>query len=417
VSEVIDDLVSQYAEETAFLWSRRHDVTHAAHYRLSDLAQADERLAAHIEGLHVSGICGWHYCEKGLERQEPGDVFAAAVVALETCDPDRIEKVLDAVDRAPQTISGVTSAFGWVDPVALRVTVHGLLRSQSSLRRHIGVTACAMHRVDPGLMSSRRLEDPSPLVRARAMRTAGELGQAELLSTCISALLDKDPQCQFWSEWSSVLLGNRDQALDALSRTSIDLGALTTRAFRLALQAMSVTAAHRWLKSLVADPPKLRWLIQGSGIAGDPTYIPWLTEHMRNEKVARLAAEAFSLITGADLGESRLEGKPPASFEPGPNDDPNDNNVDMDPDDGLPWPDPVKIQKWWDANKHRFQPGVRYFVGGQVTREHCIDVLKNGYQRHRILAAHYLCLLEPGTPLFNTSAPAWRQQRCLAKMG
>ena len=60
--------------------------------------------------------------------------------------------------------------------------------------------------------------------------------------------------------------------------------------------------------------------------------------------------------------------------------------------------------------------GTRYFMGAPVTREHCIDVLKNGYQRQRILAAHYLCLLEPGTPLFNTSAPAWRQQRLLADM-
>jgi hypothetical protein len=51
-----------------------------------------------------------------------------------------------------------------------------------------------------------------------------------------------------------------------------------------------------------------------------------------------------------------------------------------------------------------------------VTREHCIDALKNGYQPQRILAADYLCLLELGTPLFNSSAPAWRQQRLLAKM-
>jgi hypothetical protein len=64
----------------------------------------------------------------------------------------------------------------------------------------------------------------------------------------------------------------------------------------------------------------------------------------------------------------------------------------------------------------KFQIGIRYFMGAPVTREHCIDVLKNGYQRQRILAAHYLCLLDPGTPLFNTSAPAWRQQRLLAKM-
>jgi len=69
-----------------------------------------------------------------------------------------------------------------------------------------------------------------------------------------------------------------------------------------------------------------------------------------------------------------------------------------------------------DAQRQRFQPGVRYFMGEPPTREHCIDVLKNGYQRQRIAAAEYLCLLNPGTPLFNTAAPAWRQQRLLAKM-
>jgi len=55
-------------------------------------------------------------------------------------------------------------------------------------------------------------------------------------------------------------------------------------------------------------------------------------------------------------------------------------------------------------------------MGQPVTREHGIDVLTNGYQRQRILAAHYLCLLDPGTPPFNTSARAWRQQRLLARM-
>jgi uncharacterized protein (TIGR02270 family) len=89
----------------------------------------------------------------------------------------------------------------------------------------------------------------------------------------------------------------------------------------------------------------------------------------------------------------------------------------MDPDEGLPWPDVAKVERWWAANSGRFALGTRYFMGAPVTREHCIGVLKNGYQRQRILAAHYLCLLDPGTPLFNTSAPAWRQQRLLAKLG
>jgi hypothetical protein len=40
-------------------------------------------------------------------------------------------------------------------------------------------------------------------------------------------------------------------------------------------------------------------------------------------------------------------------------------------------------------------------------------VLKTGLQRQRMLAAHHASLLRPGTPLFNTAAPAWRQKRAL----
>ena len=137
---------------------------------------------------------------------------------------------------------------------------------------------------------------------------------------------------------------------------------------------------------------------------------------MADFPTARVAGEAFSTISGVHLGQVALDRPAPENFESGPNDDPDDPNVEMDPDDGLPWPDVEKIEKWWSANAHRFQKGVRYFIGAPVTWEHCIDVLKNGYQRQRILAAHYLCLLNPGTPLFNTSAPARRQQRLLAEM-
>ncbi|HEU4936767.1 MAG TPA: hypothetical protein VFT39_09965, partial [Vicinamibacterales bacterium] len=186
--------------------------------------------------------------------------------------------------------------------------------------------------------------------------------------------------------------------------------------WELALQAMTPATTRSVLESLARDSKDLRWLIRGSGIAGDPTYVPWLIGHMSNNQIARCAGEAFSLITGTDLALLDLERRPPENFESGPNDDADDSNVAMDPDDGLPWPDVTKIEAWWQANESRFQKGTRYFMGKPVTREHCIEVLKNGYQRQRILAAHYLCLLEPGTPLFNTSAPAWRQQRLLATM-
>jgi uncharacterized protein (TIGR02270 family) len=179
---------------------------------------------------------------------------------------------------------------------------------------------------------------------------------------------------------------------------------------------MSIHEGHAALQSLAKQAGEVRWLSEGCGIVGDPTYVSWLIGQMKNAATSRLAGEAFSLITGADLDRLQLFRPQPDDFEGGPTENPEDENVEMDPDEGLMWPDPERVQAWWDANKLRFQPGQRYFMGAPVTREHCIDVLKHGYQRQRILAAHYLCLLNPGTPLFNTSAPAWRQQKLLAQM-
>jgi uncharacterized protein (TIGR02270 family) len=188
------------------------------------------------------------------------------------------------------------------------------------------------------------------------------------------------------------------------------------RAFRLALQVMDTSAAHGVLQQLARTPQGARWLIQGSGIVGDPAYVPWLIQKMGDLPMARLAGEAFSSIAGVHLGQVALDRPAPEGFEAGPNDDPDDPNVEMDPDDGLSWPDVAKIEKWWKANSSRFISGTRHFIGAPVTREHCIAILKNGYQRQRILAAHYLCLLSPGTALFNTSAPSRRQQALLAQM-
>jgi uncharacterized protein (TIGR02270 family) len=268
------------------------------------------------------------------------------------------------------------------------------------------------------------LADADTAVRARALRLVGEIGCDGAVSVCARALNDADPDCRFWAAWSSVVIGNRSAALQILTDTCFTPGPHRHVAFRLALQAADPNEAHRVLKQLAQAPADKRRLIEGSGLCGDPVYLPWLLKQMRETPHARFAAEAFSLITGIDLVEDLLDAKTPAGAEERPYDELDGSNVDMeedegsemDVDEGLPQPDVAKVEAWWEANALRFQKGVRYFMGAPVTRARCIDVLKNGYQRQRILAAHYLCLLEPGTPLFNTSAPAWRQQRWLAKL-
>jgi uncharacterized protein (TIGR02270 family) len=439
MSFIIPAIMSRHVEEAASLIERRRVVLDAPQIRLKDIQRAlDDRIAAHLDALAVAGEDAWQFCEAAFASPSAGAVFTAAVRTLEEKRPDRLDKLFALLGAIPDTRAGLISAVGWVDRDRLQGLVTALLDSPDPLKRAIGIAACSMHRVDPGLASGRWLTDEDPFTRAGALRLAGEIGCEPAAPECVVALNDGEPECRFWAAWSCVLLDNRGTALEVLTDAGFTDGPHRHAAFLLTLQAMPPSQAHLRLQQLARDPRDKRWLVEGSGVSGDPLYLPWLLKQMRQPGLARLAAEAFSLITGVDLVAARLDSKEPAAgsmatgelgvvavtdidkptehAEVIPNDDPDDPNVAMDADDGLPSPDADKVEAWWAANESRFQKGTRYFMGQPVTREHCIDVLKNGYQRQRILAAHYLCLLAPGTPLFNTSAPAWRQQRLLAAM-
>jgi uncharacterized protein (TIGR02270 family) len=415
-------VLEQHAEDSAILHATRTNLTRAPHVKLRHLRRFDDRLEAHLDGLLVAGESAWPLLNAALVRPSVGAVFALAISVIcerETAASaaDQLQRLFSLSEAVPLARSGLLAALAWLEPQQLRGMVSELLQSPRPIQRFLGLAACSMHRVDPALTSARRFEDENPLVRARAWRTAGEIGKRELVSTAAAAIGDADPACQFWAAWSAVLLGDKHNALEVVASVAAVPGPFQARAFQLATQAKGPQSAHGWLAGMARDPASLRWLIRGAGLVGDPTYIPWLIGHMADPKTTRLAGEAFSLVTGLDLAWLDLEVKPPENFESGPNDDPNDPNVDMDEDDGLPWPDPIKIQAWWHGNGARFQPGTRYFMGEPLNRENCVRVLKEGFQRQRMTAAIYLSLLNPGTPLFEWRAPARRQQRLLAEIG
>jgi uncharacterized protein (TIGR02270 family) len=267
-----------------------------------------------------------------------------------------------------------------------------------------------MHRVDPLKTLDSAILDVDVELRARSLRAAGELARNDLLPVCQEALKDEDAQCRFWAAWSAVLLGNRRSAVDALKTIALAPGAFRDRALQLVLEVMERGDAHAFLQALSPDSNNTRLLVKYSGIVGDPIYA--LAHKAHDDARARAGGRRVIQLYHRRRHRLRRAGRHAAGERRiGPNDDPNDDNVDMDLDDNLAWPESVKIQKWWDANKHNFKNGVRYFMGKPVSIEHCKEVLKNRYQRQRIAAALYLSLQQPGTPVFQTGAPGWRQKR------
>jgi uncharacterized protein (TIGR02270 family) len=411
----IPTVVSQHVEDAAAIRSTRTHLVSAPHVKLLHLGRWDERLAAHLDGVAVAGDFGARLAEAALESAGVGEVFVAAVNAIQTGNSAGLDKLFSLVEAIPDARKGLTSAFGWVSAETLKGTARALLDAAAPFRKRVGIAACAMHRVDPGAALNAAIASRDAALRARALRCAGEVGRRDLLPTCVDYTQDEDPTCAFWAAWSAMLLGDRSAV--GFSRQLVFVpGPHQECARQLVSKVLNNEDARAVLKALAPQVANPRILIEGTGTAGDPFYVPWLIKQMADEKVARLAGESFSLITGIDLAYLDLERKPPEGVDFGPTDNPEDENVAMDPDDGLPWPDPDKIQKWWDANTNRFQAGVRYFMGEPVNVENCKRVLREGYQRQRIAAALHLSLLQPGTPLFPTSAPAWRQQRWLSKM-
>jgi uncharacterized protein (TIGR02270 family) len=146
---------------------------------------------------------------------------------------------------------------------------------------------------------------------------------------------------------------------------------------------------------------------------GDPEHVPWLIERMDAPRLARPAGEAFAMITGVNIACQSLDCLRPEGFESGPGDDPADENVEMDPDENLPWPDRDKIAAWWKKHESDFTPGTRYLLGKPISEEWLEHVLRHGYQRQRAAAALELAIRRPGTPLFDVCAPGFRQQELL----
>lgn len=413
---IVPIVIAQHVEDAAVIHGTRSRFVKAAHVQLAHLRRADLRLAAHLEGLQVAGERAWAMCESALENVTVGGVFVATLRAILDKKQDRLDRLFTLAQTIPEAGRGMTAAFGWVEADALRGVVVTLLNSSDPFTQRTGLAASGMHRVDPNLVAGRWIEHASPLVRARAMRVAGELGKIELVSALGRFVHDEDPECKFWAAYSSVLLGDRQAGLDVLRTFARIENPQRSRALDLVLQTSTLQEGQALGQELARDPANLRQTIRIAGVLGDPAYIPWLIQQMTNDAVARVAGESFSLITGADLAWLDLERKPPEVVAAEPTDAPDEANVEMDEDEGLPWPDAERIQRWIAQNGSRFPSGQRHFVGTPLAREQCIEVLKNGYQRQRILAAHHLCVLDPGSVLFEWRAPAWRQAKALAAL-
>lgn len=368
---ILWNVYEEHLDEAAFLWERWEAALVAANYTLAEVAAGpEERLRAHLDALVVGGRA---VAEKLLLPALEGDdlerVRPSALALLQAEDADHFDAVLEVLAGAePAKRAAVVRAVGlsqhpkvvpwlaalwthaapWLRAVILEVIAgRDLSWVASKLPEALRSNDARLLAVALGLIRRLPDRDPAfawdleqclaheePQVRDEAIATGFVLGSKKVLSTCRRAV-------------AMPATGNLPFALLASSPDEAD------RAI---------------LRGCLKDPMTARHGLWALGFAGDVESADVLLARLADKKLGKLAAEAFSAITGLRVvGPFRAVGVPvgPEADEVGPGDPP----PEVRPEDALPLPVPAAVAEWWRKNRGRFRSGQRYVAGVPRTAE------------------------------------------------
>ena len=227
-------------------------------------------MEAHLDGLRIAGSAGWLVCAESWKWEEPGEVFAAAVLAFEAGDQPRIQQILKIVTEEPDLADGLISALSWLPFSEGQAHARTLLSSESAALRRIGLAAFAVHGQNPGEALRAAFHDSEPTLQARALKAVGELSRQDVVSEASRALSSDNGEVRFWAAWSVALLNGSANALSVLQSIAASPGPRQAQAVQLAMRRLPASEAKAWQKTLYSAPtvcalpswPLATWVIR-----------------------------------------------------------------------------------------------------------------------------------------------------------
>lgn len=400
-----NSIFAQYVSESSFLWQLRAIAISEPHHSNQDILLLDQRIEEQLNGLMSSLEQGWESCVEAMDMDDPGELFTAMVVAMRSHDQDRIRHAVDVGCYSQQAFKGIVSAMAWLPPEITRIWIKRFLNGKDLNHKYLGVSVCSECRYDPGnvIVSILQREDciKNMQLYARSIRLVGELARKDCIPYINTVTHSDIDSIRFWSNWSLVLLGQREKSVN-LKSFVLRKNKYQDKAIQIAFRVLDIDIAREWISELSNDESMNRAAIKATGVLGDPHAINWLIQKMNNPLYAKLAAESFFLITGIDLVSSNLAIPPPEKNPDILDEDLDDEFIGLDEDENLPYPDIKKVASVWEKYGRQFIVGKRYFMGDVITLDILNDTLKHGTQRYRKAAALEKAL-NNGKPLINTA--------------
>lgn len=394
-------VLEQHVENASFLFGLRTRAVQSPEHTFVSFAAIDQRLDAHLEGLRAGGDDARRLCAEAAAA-DGGAQAAASLLAFEA---GKIEEVLALAGSEPATQAGTIAGLSFLDWASIEAQIETLARSPDSAARRVALEVAGRQRAER-LLSQLLPRDGSELIPwMQALALTGVQGS---LHEIRALLAHADQEVRFWAAYSCALLGD-SAGLPALVDAAETEGAQAAVAFSAAAACLPAHEVRAWFTRLLARAERSAIGVLLAGRIGDPAAVPYLLDMMKDPRLSRAAGNSFRAITGIDLHASKLIGGPLAAHSE-PSEDPEDEAVELHPEEGWPWPDPTRVAQHWEMHASKlYSAGQRYFFGQLASPARFDDVLRTGTMHERGLAALYAKAARPAHPLFDVAAPAARQ--------
>lgn len=408
-------LVELHFDALALGWQKRLALLLSPVKTFDDLLHVDLALQSRLDALLLLGEAGCEKFTQSLnEALTRGEFFALSCYALARRDRDQIDTCLALARSLPHLHEPLCAAMDWQDDLSCVDVWAALLPPTERLRMLASFgwwIAGDPLRIESEYVRLGTLEPSSALIKAELALIQG-IGDRRMARAAVP-YLDHDASDVRLAA-ASVLVTLGEPALGA-SGLAVLIALVIDGAELPAIResALHTIALHA---SMQAEPlldmewactpgPLRRIALLARGWIGRTAALPELIACFDHPQEARVAALAFSLITGSEPvrdGWSQLAPAPASLPDEG------DQLAEIDVDQALPWPSAIRCRDWWKSASGRFDPYTRYLYGQPIKPGHMVRLLRQAPLVVRRLAAAHLQRHMSGAQ-FPIHLPAMRQ--------
>lgn len=397
----IPTLLTQHAEDASTKWWQRCGAVRQLDTRIEWLAELDELIVAHCDGLLEGGDAGLETVlqahENSLKRKAPdvrGDSFTLVALQVERAG----HSALHACTSDTRLRGAIDDYLSWSPGEQAKRAIWDWTQDTEHPMHLSAVSHLHIHGLDGGDGLGQALFKSTTDTVCTVLDAIAHCGRVDLLGHVIQ-LLDApqfpgDSPIKFSAARCALLLGSATRAVASLRL----FAAGDTPLAMEACQLLSLVLPSEQF-NVVLQSPNMAVAIRCVGWHGNPAHVPWLLQQMQDPTLRPLAQEAFRQIVGISP-DAVIEKTQAGAAKRRP-----------------ATPAANALAQWWPANQKNFEQGPAYLCGRVVSAENLRHLLMTAQQVDRDTAALRHMLMNPAAMRFPTTAHVDLQWRRAAAMG